>query len=664
MQHREIKSLLDKRQLDDAEKIIQSSNLESAVLLPLKIELLFLRQCYKDALNIAEQMLHDAPDSAVAYRWKAEILDDGFHDYKSSMECSTKAIELDPSYADAYVIRGNAKRWINPADNKGAIEDYNSALKYDKSNAGAFSGIGWALLEMPGKLDEALQKFTTALCHDQDSFAAYQGISYAFYKKGQLDKAIEYINKAIELNPNAYYLYESRALYKKALAPIPADEVFDDYCLAFQKTPIKRDFNIRALLDSAVLNENGAPSYDHAKAQKIAGAIWCNIDNLPQREDILDFHILLLMKAEGEWLDLIVNKGIPADYRSPTGRIFLHETISLCDLEIIKKIQFAKALTTKLNEQGLTPLGVAVQADKIDVGKYLLSMGSSPDERIAEPWQTPFMMAIALNKTAWIDLFLENGANINHVVKPFGSYLAFACEGGHWEIARKLLEYGAEPNPPGFTGTPPLSFCNQETNKEIVEFLLDKGAKLEYACLRAENLQNKRKEVLKRNVGLIKNSASPDSFNDFFACLRAVDISKKELEIIQRAINEKPDLFRDENRRLAMQMAESCQSSIKWPEDDAYPLITTTTTSPKSNPLPKLKIPRMVKEEPTEQSQTGQTAAKDGQSQTGRIYPGSALFAFVPFWIATKSFIAAVALTAVIYVVLYIIKAVVEGSSR
>ena len=581
MQWREIKNLLDTRQLDEAEKIIQSSDLPPGVLLPLKIELLFLRQRYKDALNLAEQMLHDAPDSAVAYRWKAEILDDGFHDYKTSIECSSRAIELDPNYVDAYVVRGNAKRWMTPADNEGAIEDYNRALKYDKNNSYAFSGIGWALLKMPEKLDEALQKFTAALCYDQNYFAAYQGISYIFYKKHQTDKAIEYINKAIELNPNEYYLYESRALYKQALIPIPTDEVCDDYCLALQKTPRKKDFNFNALLNSALLDENNAPAYDSVKVQKVAGAIWCDINNLPKREDILDFHILLLMKAEDEWLDLILNKGIPADYRSPTGRILLHELIALCDLEVIKKVRFDKDLLRRLNNQGLTPLGVAVREDKIDIGKYLLSAGSSPDERIAAPLMTPLAMAIALNKTAWVDLFLKNGVDINRPLKSHGSYLSMACRKGCLGIVKKLLAHGADTS----------------HNNEFLTFL-------------------------------------------------RTECSQEERKVIQKMIKDNPGLSRDKNRRSEIRlMGKSCRSAIAWPREDAYPLIALP---------PKPEIPAKAAEEPRERS----------QSRAEQIHPGCALFAFVPFWIATKSFFSALALTAVIYVVLYIIKAAIKGASR
>ena len=412
---------------------------------------------------------------------------------------------------------------------------------------------------MPGKLDEAFQKFIAALCHDSGSFAAYQGISYVFYLKGRPDKAIESVNKAIKLNPEAYYLYLSRAVYKAALEKPPMDEVCDDYCLAFRKSPCKKDFDFSKLLEAAKAS---------GRSREIAGLLWSGINDLPRSEDILDFYISLLSEAEDEWL----NRGLPAGYRVPTGRILFHELIASCKCETIKKIHIDKNLLSRVNGCGLTPLGVAVKAGKIDTGAYLLSVGSSADERIAAPWMTPFAMAVVSNKKDWVKLFLESGADVDHPLKNKGSYLALACSLKHWEIAQMLLEHGADPNHPGLTGDmQPLRFCDPSENADTVELLLAKGAKLEYPrFLGAEDLRKKRSEKLK-NV-LTENSADRETFNDFFAHLCVEGISAEESGLIQGATQAKPDFSHDENNRFAMLMARSCRSVVTWPEEDAYPL--------------------------------------------------------------------------------------------
>lgn len=646
MQCQEIKNLLDARQLDAAEKVLLASNLPSAEALPLKIRLLFLRKNYKTALEIVEDMLRSEPSSPIAYRWKAEILDDGFHDFKASIESSSKAIQLDPSYAEAYVVRGNTKRWMTPADNDGAIEDYNSAIKYDPNNSLAYSGIGWVLLEIPEKLDDALQKFTIALCHNKNNFAAYQGVSVVFYRKGQLPKAIEYINKAIDLNPDAYYLYQTRALYKGNLDQPPKGEICDDYCLAYKKVSCKKDFNFSDLFDSA---------YDSDNLEKVAELLWEEIDNIPEREDILNFHILLLSAAKDEWRDLILSKGIPAEYQAPSGRVLFHEIIALCDCEVVKKIDPSKKLICKVNELGLTPLAVAVKSEKIDIGKYLLSKGSSADEMIAFPWMTPFAMAITMNKIDWIDLFLKKGVNINRPLKKIGSYLSLACSLGHWDIAEKLLANGANPNHSGLTGdVQPLRFCDKSNG--FATNLLMAGAHLEYSQICSDSIIKERTKNIQKNIAKAKNSTEMADFSVFFSHLRTEFLTDEEKKLLTKAHNSTPpSLSYDENYRFAMNLLCSCISDISWPKEDSYPLVELPP-EPAANKENKI--------ETDNKKSSSATIYEKKQAPKKQICPEVAWIGFIPFWICTGSFISALFITVGIYVGLCVIKSVMGGGSR
>ena len=653
MQKQEIENLLNARQIDEAEQMLQASNLSPTVLLPLKIRLLFLQNKYSEALELAEQMLHDVPQSAEAYRWKAEILDDGFHNFTESIKCSTKAIQLDPTYAEAYVVRGNTKRWMTPADYEGAMEDYQIALKHDNCNSSAYSGMGWVLLEAPEKIDDALQTFTTALSHDSHDFAAYQGVSVCFFRKGKTDKAIEYINKAIELNPDAYYLYPSRASYKSYLPTPPINDIFDDYCMAFQKVPCKKDFNYSNLFDIA---------YAAKKLEKVADLLWDMSDTLPQREDILNFYIVLISTATDEYLNFILSKGISMEYQSSTGRVLFHELIKLCDCEIIKKIKPNKNIISKKNEQGLTPLAVAVLTDKIDTGKYLLSLGSFADEMVAYPCMTPFAMAIATNKTEWINLFLRNSVNINHPLKAIGSYLSLACSMKRWEIAEVLLEKGANPNYSGLTGnTSPLRFCDLKQNKEFAEKLLATGARLEHSWLFSDNMIKKRAEALKKHVAEMNNAITSAACSDFYSYLRFENLSDKEQKFIKKFVSENQSSENcDKNQLIAMHLLDSCSSELVWPDPDSYPLV-------KLLPKQEENAVQMQKEE------TVQTPKEDAISTCGdvkrqtpkkEIYPGLVWVGFIPFWISTKSFIGALLITAGAYVVLCIVKSAMRRNSQ
>ena len=653
MQKQEIENLLNTRHTDEAEKNMQASDLPPAVLLPLRIRLLFLQNKYSEALELVEQMLHDAPNSAEAYRWKAEILDDGFHNFIESIKCSTRAIEIDANYAEAYVVRGNTKRWMTPADYDGAMEDYKIALTHDSCNSSAYSGMGWILLETPEKIDEALQNFTTALCHDSHNFAAYQGVSVCFFRKGKADKAIEYINKAIEVNPDAYYLYQSRAFYKSELPTPPINDICNDYCLAFQKSPCKKDFNYSYLFDTA---------YAAKKLEKVANLLWDMADVLPQREDILNFYIVLIATATDEYLNFILSKGISMEYQSSTGRVLFHELIKLCDCEIIRKFKLTSNLICKRNEQGLTPLAVAVLADKFDTGKYLLSQGSSADEMVAYPCMTPLAMAITTNKTEWINLFLRNGVNINHPLKAIGSYLSLACSMKRWEIAEVLLEKGANPNYSGLTGnTSPLRFCDLKQNKEVADKLLSAGARLEYSWLFSDNMIKKRAETLKKYAAEMNNTLTIATCSDFYSYLRFENLSDREQKFIKKFVAENQSSENcDKNQLIAMHLLDSCSSEPVWPEPDSYPLVKL---------LPKQEDNAvLMQKEETVQTQKEEVISANGdvnrQTPKKEINPGLVWVGFIPFWISTKSFIGALLITAGAYVVLCIVKSAMRRNSQ
>ncbi|MBO7146751.1 MAG: hypothetical protein J6W81_03275 [Lentisphaeria bacterium] len=561
MNKQDIENLLERHDLLEAENLIRSAQLPDEELLPLQIRLQFLRGNHNAALNLAEQMIRDFPDSPIAYRWKAEILDDGFHEYQKSIEFSSKAIELDPHYADAYIVRGNTKRWMKPADNKGAIKDYNTALQYDKNNPHALTGIGWALLDTPDQRDEALQKFTIALSYypkdSKEAFTVYQGISAVFFYKKNPDKAIEYINKAIEINPAPYYLYSTRALYKTNLKNPPGKEICNDYCLAFQKIPCKKDFDFPSFFEVA---------YTSGNMEKVAGYLWENIDMLPIREDILDFHILLVTTAKNEWLDLILHKGLPMNYQSTSGRIYFHELINLCDVETIRKIQVNKNLLKKVDQRGYTPLAHALSNDKIEIGKYLLSIGSSPDERIFNGL-TPFSLAIMLKKTEWIELFLKHGVDLNnHSLKISGqtcSYLAFAALGGHQGIVKQLLAHGADPNR-GMTH--PLTCCNGSNGSKIADLLLAKGAKPESAEKLNEDLQKKRLQKIKMETVLNTFPHEQKKFHEYLSSIRQDALSIQEWNLFQKALKKIPKSPCEANSKFALNIL--CNIQPLWENHD------------------------------------------------------------------------------------------------
>ena len=74
-------------------------------------------------------------NDAIAYNNQG-LAKQNLGDYEGAIADYTKALEIDPDFADAYYNRGNAKKKLG--DYKGAIADYNKALEIGPDFAAAY----------------------------------------------------------------------------------------------------------------------------------------------------------------------------------------------------------------------------------------------------------------------------------------------------------------------------------------------------------------------------------------------------------------------------------------------------------------------------------------------------------------------------------------------
>lgn len=219
------------------------------------LEISYRDHNYDKALEYAEKLIEKSPDSSVGYRWKAQILDDGFGRMDESLRCSTKAIELNPKDTEAYVIRGNTKRWMSPPDLDGATDDYMAAIKINRKCCRAFSGIGWiAMNEAYDALDNGKQQdakemaekaeewFQTAIGEDNELiYGAFQGLAAAKALLGASeDEFLPLLDMAIKLSPKFTHAYIQRANAKLNRDIPPLEEIIHDYARAIAYS---RDFS-------------------------------------------------------------------------------------------------------------------------------------------------------------------------------------------------------------------------------------------------------------------------------------------------------------------------------------------------------------------------------------------------------------------------------------
>jgi tetratricopeptide (TPR) repeat protein len=127
-------------------------------------------------------------------------------DYMEAIVYLNKAIELDPKYAQAYLVRGNIKSEFE--DFHGAMKDYNQALEYNPKMSEAFFERGNAKMK--------LQDYYGAIADFSSTIALNENHIEAYFRRGKAkqflqayEDAINDCSKIISINPknvDAWYM--------------------------------------------------------------------------------------------------------------------------------------------------------------------------------------------------------------------------------------------------------------------------------------------------------------------------------------------------------------------------------------------------------------------------------------------------------------------------
>ena len=140
--------------------------------------------------------------------------------FSEALDMADALLAKDPDNADLHAWKGHAMGSLaqgNPANmmkyGMGAMQEYETALKFDPNNANGHFGRGMVRLMAPpgfgGDLDGAIEDFEASVA--KNPFAeAYFNLGTAYQKKGDIEKAKAAYKKALELKPD--YSEAARAL--------------------------------------------------------------------------------------------------------------------------------------------------------------------------------------------------------------------------------------------------------------------------------------------------------------------------------------------------------------------------------------------------------------------------------------------------------------------
>jgi len=128
-------------------------------------------------------------------------------EYDKAKKLYSQAIEHDPLDAVAYYGRGLADHKTGQRER--AIADYNTAIELNPRNVNAYVGRALARHES-GQIEAAIADYNTAIGLDPRNVNAYIGRGNLYIGKGRLADAIADYDKTLDLDPQNSYAYGAR----------------------------------------------------------------------------------------------------------------------------------------------------------------------------------------------------------------------------------------------------------------------------------------------------------------------------------------------------------------------------------------------------------------------------------------------------------------------
>lgn len=177
--------------------------------------LLFCAGCVSSTITYTDsQGITRVPKAALAYNEGVKEM--GADQYDSAITSFTKALTIDPTYADAYHNRGLALFIVGNYDQ--AIADENKVIELAPNDADGYGSLAFILVSCPSEQyqDNAkgLRLALKAVSISPDDCDPMDSLAIAYAANGDFKNAIATEQKAITLCPDT----EKRDVYQQQLA--------------------------------------------------------------------------------------------------------------------------------------------------------------------------------------------------------------------------------------------------------------------------------------------------------------------------------------------------------------------------------------------------------------------------------------------------------------
>jgi tetratricopeptide (TPR) repeat protein len=160
--------------------------------------------------------------------------------FDQAVEVYSKAIELRPFYADAYVGLGDAKAAKGDVD--GAVSAYTKALAYNPVNPRVHMSLGKIYYMEKGLYYESVTAYKKAIDLDPTSVEARMGLGEVYEDKGLYKEAIGEYRRVIDLDAKHTGAMYNLALVYEKVDPRESIALWERYIALASQLPSEKDW--------------------------------------------------------------------------------------------------------------------------------------------------------------------------------------------------------------------------------------------------------------------------------------------------------------------------------------------------------------------------------------------------------------------------------------
>lgn len=204
-----------------------------------------------------------------------------------------------------------------------------------------------------------------------------------------------------------------------------------------------------------------------------------------------------VFQVDYEILNALIAKKAKVNVTNDFGSTPLAEAAKLADARMVKALLDAGAEVNTPNQDGQTALMLAIKTGELPVVEMLIKAGANVNTVESFHKQTPLMWAAAASKNAgpMVKVLLSKGADVKPRAlisdwdsqitsepraqyKPEGGLTAllYAARDGCYECTEALLAAGDDINRPTPEGVTPLMIAIDNDHNDVAKLLLEKGA--------------------------------------------------------------------------------------------------------------------------------------------------------------------------------------------